>query len=86
MKESTCHEMVIHLSQRFSSMLCLFLFLQFFVISFRYDFHVDAGRMIVKARYRRRWLKKGTARYLFRREELPIFVGYGQLTSLRVIF
>ena len=50
--------MVIHLSQRFSSMLCLFLFLQFFVISFRYDFHVDAVRMIVKARYRRRWLKK----------------------------
>ena len=36
--------MVIHLSQRFSSMLCLFLFLQFFVISFKYDFHVDAKK------------------------------------------
>ena len=41
MEESTCIEMVIHLSQRFSSMLCLYCFgfLHFF-ISFKYDFHV----------------------------------------------
>ena len=29
MEESTCHEMVIHLSQRFSSMLFVFLFCTF---------------------------------------------------------
>ena len=50
-------------------------------ISFKYDFHVDAERMIVKTKkYRSRWLKKKRiARYLFRREELTIFVAYGQL-------
>ena len=47
MEESTCIEIVIHLSQRLSSMLRLFIFLLFF-ISFKYDFHVDAERMIVK--------------------------------------
>ena len=45
MEESACHEMVIHIPQRFSSM-C---FCTFF-ISFKYDFHVDAERMIVKTR------------------------------------
>ena len=53
MEESTRHEMVnIHLSQRFSS----FFWgggglggVHFF-ISFKYDFHVDAERMIVKTR------------------------------------
>ena len=50
MEESTCREMVIHLSQKFSGMLCLFyLFLNFF-INFIYDFHVDAERMIDKTR------------------------------------
>ena len=49
MEESTCHEMVIYLSQIFSNMLCLFIFLHFFV-SFKYDFHIDAERMIVKTR------------------------------------
>ena len=50
MEESTCHEMVIHLSQRLSSMLCfLVVFLHFF-ISFKYNFHVDAERMIVRMR------------------------------------
>ena len=50
MEESTCHEMVtcIPLSQRFStcSMLCFFRFF----ISLKYNFHVDAERMIVKTR------------------------------------
>ena len=46
MEESACHEMVIYLLQRFSSMLC---FLHFF-ISYKYDFHVDAKRTIVKTR------------------------------------
>ena len=45
MEESTCLETVIHLSQRFSGMLCLFIFLHFF-ISFKYDFHVDVERVI----------------------------------------
>ena len=50
MEESTCHEMVIYLSQRFSSVLCLFLnFLHFFII-FKYDFHIEAEIMIVKTR------------------------------------
>ena len=53
MEESTCHEMVIHLSQRFSRIVffnffAIFLFLHF--ISFKYAFHVDAERMIVKTR------------------------------------
>ena len=43
MEESSCHEMVIHPSHRFSSMLCLFYFyFLYFVISFKYVFHVDA--------------------------------------------
>ena len=58
MEESTCHEMVVHLSQRCSSMLCLFIFINFFFflggghffISFKYDFNVDAERMTVKTR------------------------------------
>ena len=48
MEESTCDEMVIHLSQRLSSVLCL-IFLHFF-ISLKYDFYDDAERMIVKMR------------------------------------
>ena len=39
MEESTCNEMIIHLSQRFSSMLCIFIFCEF-----KYDFHVDADK------------------------------------------
>ena len=52
MEESTCHEMVIHLSQRFSIMLCFFfvVILALFFISFKYDFLVDAERSIVKTR------------------------------------
>ena len=49
MEESTCHEMVIHLSQRFSGMLCLFIYLNLF-ISFKRDFHVYAERNTVKTR------------------------------------
>ena len=57
MEESTCHEMVIYPSQKFSSMLCVCVggggvvctFLHFF-ISPKYDFHVDVERMIVKTR------------------------------------
>ena len=52
--------MVIHLSLRFSTMLCLIIFLHFF-ISFKYDFHVDAERMIVKTRELRRWFKKNNS-------------------------
>ena len=48
MEESTFHDMIIHLSQRFRSMLCLFFV--YFVISFKYDFHIDAERIIVKTR------------------------------------
>ena len=44
MEESTCHEMFIHLSQRFSSMLCV-VFRSFSLV--KYDF-VDAETMIVK--------------------------------------
>ena len=47
MEESTCHEMVISLSQRFSSTFYFVALLHFF-ISFKYEFHVDAVRMIVK--------------------------------------
>ena len=46
MEESTCHEMIIDLLKRFSCMKC-FNFLHF-SISFKYDFHVDAERIIVK--------------------------------------
>ena len=49
MEESTCHEIVIYLSQRFSSMLCVVVFLHFYISS-KYDFHVDAERMTVKTR------------------------------------
>ena len=45
MEESTCHEMVIYLSQRFSSIFCVFLH---FFISSKYAFYVEAERMIVK--------------------------------------
>ena len=45
MEESTCHEMVICLSQIFSSMLCVFFH---FYISSKYDVHIDAERMIIK--------------------------------------
>ena len=47
MEESTCHEMVIGLSQRFSRMLCFCVFLHF-LISSNYDFHVAAESMILK--------------------------------------
>ena len=51
MEESTFHEMVIYLSLRSSSMLCVFIFICLhFFISFKYDFHVDAERMIAKTR------------------------------------
>ena len=40
MEESTCHEMVIYLSQIFSSMLCF----MHFSISFKYDFLDDGER------------------------------------------
>ena len=51
MEESTCHKMVIHLSQRFRSMLCLFFFFFFlhFFIHFKYDFHVGTESMLVKS-------------------------------------
>ena len=45
MEESACREMVIFLTQRFSNILFFSLF-----ISLKYDFHVDAERMIVKTR------------------------------------
>ena len=53
-------------------------------ISFKYDFHVDAERMIVKTQ-ETEWnisvdgLKKCMTRYRFCREELLIFVGHGQI-------
>ena len=59
MEESTWHEMVIRLSQKFISMLSVLLAL---FNSFKYDFYVDAERMIVKTRivkkYLHRWFKK----------------------------
>ena len=54
MEESTCHEMIIHLSQRSSSMLCyvmlcyVYLFILYLFISIYFDFHVDTERIIVK--------------------------------------
>ena len=51
MEESTCHAMIIHLSQRFSSVLwpCyVFVCFLHFLISFKYDVHVDPERTIVK--------------------------------------
>ena len=51
MEESVCHEMVIHLSQRFCGMLGLFfIFFCIFSLSFKYEFHVGADRMIVNTR------------------------------------
>ena len=56
MEESTCHEMVIYLSQRFSSMSCFYyVFVLFFVfctffISSKYDSYIDAEIIIVKTR------------------------------------
>ena len=47
MEESTCHEMVINLSRRLSSMLCFYYFLHFFISS-KYDFHVDAEITVIK--------------------------------------
>ena len=40
--------MVIYLSQRFSSMLCLFIYFVHFFISFKHHFHIDAEIKIVK--------------------------------------
>ena len=62
MEKSTFHGMVTHLSQIFSSMLCS-LFYKHFFICFKYDFHVDAERMIVKnsrnvKKCLLRWFKK----------------------------
>ena len=80
MEESTCHELVIHLSQRFSSVSCLFYFVHFF-ISFKYDFHVgtEKSEKSKEIHVSASMVKKCMVRYLFRREELLIFVGYGQL-------
>ena len=50
MEETTCHEMVIYLSQILSNMLCFFNFYLPFVISLKYDFRVDAKGMIVETR------------------------------------
>ena len=60
MKESSCHEMVIHLSQRLSLFiylscilcvcLCFVVVVFALFISFKYDFHVDTERMTVKTR------------------------------------
>ena len=48
MEESTCHEMVIiYRRDLVVCYVCFFGFLHFF-ISFKYDFHVDAERKIVK--------------------------------------
>ena len=93
MEESTGHEMIIHLSQRFSRVMFIF-FVNF--VSFKYDFLVDAVRVIVKIKkYLPRWFRKiyCMARYLFRREGLPIcgghaqliFAGYGQIKSTNVL-
>ena len=43
MEETTCHEMVIYLSQILRDMLCFFfIFYLPFVISLKYDFRADA--------------------------------------------
>ena len=53
--------MVIHLSQRFISRLCLFIFffLFHFFICFKYDFYVDADSLNMRKvkKYLRRWFK-----------------------------
>ena len=69
-------------------MLCLFSLYIF--VSFKYDFLVDAVRVIVKIKkYLPRWFRKiyCMARYLFRREGLPICGGHAQLNLyLQVTF
>ena len=52
MEESTCHEMVIYVSQIYSCMLCLLYFLHVF-ISFKYDIHNEVKRMKVKREKRK---------------------------------
>ena len=47
MEESTCHEMVVDLLKCFS---CIKRSAFHFFISLKYDFHVDAERMIVRTR------------------------------------
>ena len=74
MEESKCHGMIIYLSQRFSSMPCfLCAFLHFF-ISFEYDFHVDADRMMVKTR--EMYTKEMSTSMVWHDTSLPIFVCY----------
>ena len=59
----------------------VYIFLHFY-ITFKYDFHVDVERMIVKRKKSKQIsasmvLKKMIAQYIFCRTELVIFVGYG---------
>ena len=79
-------------------MLCLS-FLHFFISSFRYDFHVDAERMIVKTRemeinicvdglkinvcHDTSSVEKNYLYFWLQSTQL-IFVGYGQLNSTTV--
>ena len=46
-EESTCHEMIIDLLKRFICTKCL-IFCTFSFNIFKYDFHIDAERIIVK--------------------------------------
>ena len=50
MKESKCHEMLFVYRRELVVCYVFFVFVFFvaFFISFKYDFHVDAERMIVK--------------------------------------
>ena len=86
MEESTCHEMVIYVYQRFSSsMLCLFNFLCTFslVLNMIATLTLNRKNDRLNARnvkkYLRQWFEKCMARYLFRRKKKRIFVGWGQL-------
>ena len=100
MEESTYHEMVIHLSQRFCIMLCLFIYFLHFFISFKYDFHIGAERMIVKTRDMYRNICVDGLKNMYGTIPLPygriadmcrlqstklIFLGYGQLNSTTVL-
>ena len=53
MEESACHEMVIFIYRR-DFVVCYvyfhFFFFCIFSLSFKYEFHVDADRMIVNTR------------------------------------
>ena len=76
MEESTCHKTVIGLLKRFKCMKWSFFT---FLISFKYDFYVDAESMIVRTRELpiiSANIFDFTARKFFRTEDLSISIDH----------